>query len=293
MSTSQNKPGYHVTHVLDHPDQVWNIEISHCGRYLASVSGPSIFIWNMDTFALVKKLTGRSPTTALWSPDDSMILSGGRKQTRLLNVKTGESHIVKDDDQLASVWLPDGRFVISDVDSTMVWSEEGEVHRWEFSGDDLAVSGDKLVALSHNKHVKSGFKLLVYDLVTFDKLGEVKLSERPSSLTVEDSFALVNLIGTMTEQGGLHDMQLWDINTLQLVQRYTGNKPSAFVIRPCLGELVLSGSEDSRVYVWTREGGLIGKLEGHEKMVNAVKWNPKGGFVSAGDDGKVRIWEKI
>jgi WD40 repeat protein len=57
---------------------------------------------------------------------------------------------------------------------------------------------------------------------------------------------------------------------------------------------IVSGSEDSRIYIWDRDSGaLVDILEGHESgCVNSISVNPANPdmFVSTGDDRTCRVW---
>jgi len=111
------------------------------------------------------------------------------------------------------------------------------------------------------------------------------------SISTDSRYALIN--------HAPDDLLLWDLVKHRTVRKYTGQHQREDVIRSCFGgvdeDFVLSGSEDSNVYIWRKETGtLVEVLSGHGKgNVNAVAWNPKevGMFASCSDDGSIRIWE--
>jgi len=83
-----------------------------------------------------------------------------------------------------------------------------------------------------------------------------------------------------------------------LLRRFTGYHANRFIVRSCLGgpssSLVLSGSEDGLVHVWSRESGaLLAKLRGHTATVNAVaatRFRGQHLLASAADDHTVHLW---
>jgi len=94
-----------------------------------------------------------------------------------------------------------------------------------------------------------------------------------------------------------HEIHLWDLNTKQLRQVYKGLKQARYVIRSSFGgyneNFVISGSEDSQIYIWHRKSGnLLFTLEGHSGTVNTVSWNKvhHNLFASCSDDHTAKIW---
>lgn len=77
----------------------------------------------------------------------------------------------------------------------------------------------------------------------------------------------------------------------QLLQSYKGHTNKDYRIRSCLGlndGVVISGSEDGRIYVWDMEGGqILETLPAHNgKVASAVAYNSaKKEWASAGADG--------
>lgn len=92
------------------------------------------------------------------------------------------------------------------------------------------------------------------------------------------------------------EIHLWDACAASLVHRYRGHRHGRFVLRSCFGgddeALVISGSEDSQVYIWNRYSEqLLETLPGHSGSVNAVAWSLSAGLLaSASDDHTVRVW---
>ena len=105
-----------------------------------------------------------------------------------------------------------------------------------------------------------------------------------------------------------NELQMWDYKENILIQKYFGQKQQHFIIRSCFAygnKLVMSGSEDGKIYIWDRiRGNLVSVLSGHStvmsnstkpmgKNCNVVASNPadKEMFASGGDDGKIKIWK--
>jgi WD40 repeat protein len=111
-------------------------------------------------------------------------------------------------------------------------------------------------------------------------------------LSKDGKYALVNL--------QTQEIHLWDLQKQVVAHKYVGFKQGSFIIRSTFGGVdgletfVLSGSEDNRVYVWSREhGSLLEVLEGHQQSVNSVAWcpssSPTSTFASASDDRTIRM----
>ncbi|GJQ08520.1 hypothetical protein GpartN1_g311.t1 [Galdieria partita] len=96
---------------------------------------------------------------------------------------------------------------------------------------------------------------------------------------------------------GEAEIHLWDLRKKKIVQDYRGQRQINFVIRSTFGGqgevFVVSGSEDSSVYIWFRDSGdLVYRLDGHHATVSCVDWNPQDPFLfaSASDDHSIILW---
>lgn len=298
--------------ILDaHSDEVWHIQFSYSGKYLASASADGCaIVWERDAggkFFVKHELLGHTKQIAFvsWSPNDRFLLTCGNDNVlNLWDVDSGESvhsyskHV---DSVTSCAWFPDSaRFVSGGIDKHIyMWSIHGEdpVRHWKGSRiNDLAVShsGKWMVSTSNEK------KFQIYDL-SRDCEEFVAESESIISLCLakQSDLLLVNL-----QNQKIH---LWDLNKYsetgelptEPAHRYRSQneKQGRYVIRSCFGgsnqTFIVSGSEDSQVYIWHQaKGELLKVLSGHSGTVNAVSWSPVDPytFASASDDCSVRIW---
>ncbi|XP_041006949.1 WD repeat-containing protein 26 homolog [Juglans microcarpa x Juglans regia] len=288
----------------EHRDEVWFLQFSHNGKYLASSSNDrSAIIWEVDVnggVSLKHRLCGHQKPVcaASWSPDDHELLTCGLEEViRRWDVSSGEClHVYeKADSGLVSCgWFPDGKWIFSGVNdkSICLWQLDGrELQCWKGQRtlriSDLEITNDgkqiisicrENVILLHNREANT------------ERLIEEDQTVTSFSLSRDNRFLLVNLLD--------QEIHLWNIDgDLKLVAKYKGHKRARFVIRSCFGGLaqafIASGSEDSQVYIWHRGSGeLIEALPGHSGAVNCVSWNPVNPHMlaSASDDHTIRIW---
>ncbi|EFJ15990.1 hypothetical protein SELMODRAFT_268628 [Selaginella moellendorffii] len=286
-----------------HDNEVWYLQFSRDGRHLASASKDcTAIIWEVvdDDFVRRKHtLAGhhKSVSFVAWSPDDSMILTCGTEEAvKLWDTATGEC---KHTFQKAShgftscAWFPDGKtFVTGAADKCM--------YRWDLSGAELEVwkprmpriidlavtpDGSNVVCICHDKDIR------VFNLEDkTERVIEEDHSITSLSVSLDGRYLLVNLVS--------QEIHLWDMAlNSRSPCKYKGHRQGRYVIRSCFGgsdhAFIVSGSEDSQVYIWHRGNGeLLEVLPGHSGTVNCVSWNPSNPhmFASASDDHTIRIW---
>ncbi|KAG8662636.1 WD repeat-containing protein 26 homolog [Manihot esculenta] len=287
-----------------HSDEVWFLQFSHNGKYLASSSrDQSVIIWEVDKNGVVSlkhRLSGhQKPVSSVsWSPDDHQLLTCGTEEAvRRWDVSSGECLHVYEKAGLGLTscgWFPDGKWIFSGINdkSICMWDLDGnELECWrgqrtmKISDLEITSDGKQIISMCRESAI------LLHDReAKIERLIEEDQIITSFSLSRDNRFLLVNLLN--------QEIHLWNIDGgIKLVAKYKGHKRTRFVIRSCFGGLeqafIASGSEDSQVYIWHRGSReLVEALPGHTGAVNCVSWNPKNPHIlaSASDDRTVRIW---
>jgi WD40 repeat protein len=290
-----NFPDHCAKVLSDHSDEVWYVSFSHDGRILATASADnSIILYDTSDFSILRVLSGHDKQVMYvsFSPDDSSILSCSlESHAHLWDVATGELVETMGMSGESRVWccdwLPDGSgFVLGSPDKEIgVFDSQGHLD-YKLDGsiiNDLKVSKDfKLITVTYEKNIE------VWDLLSRQKLKTLAIEQRITSVSVSEKNPNEILINVSPSE-----LQLWDWSRQILLTKYVGHKQEKFVLRSCFGydeSLVISGSEDGRIFVWNKQfGALLTVLDGHKGNTNCVCWGP-GVFASSGDDGKVKVW---
>ena len=238
-------------HELPQRDEVWYLEFSHDGTRLATCGQDSrVIIYDTATFQEVHILTEHTKFVAFlaWSPDDSKLVTcSNDKSAKLWDAITGHCmYTIQNHNEpvTAASWTPSGQaFITGSLDkesSLNMWSEKAErVYTWpsNYRINALAVSPDgaRLVTLSDEPQIH------VYNLHTREEEYSLRLKASLTSVTItrDSKYMLVNMADS--------ELQLIDINTAEIFQRFLGQKQGDFVIRSTFGgadeNLVISGSE--------------------------------------------------
>ncbi|KAK1438013.1 hypothetical protein QVD17_03814 [Tagetes erecta] len=297
-------PSQTVQILQEHQDEVWYLQFSQNGKYLASSSSDnSAIIWEVDSdgeVSLKHRLIGhQKPISSIsWSPDDDQILTCGIEEVvRRWDVTSGECLRVYEKGLLGLIscnWSPDGKCVFSGL-------TDKSIIMWDLDGKEMdCLKGQKTIRIS-DLHLTSDGKLIVTVcketmilLIDRESRTERRIEEEQMivsfTLSRDNKYLLVCLVN--------EELHLWSIEShIQLLRKYKGHKRSRFIVRACFGGLeqafIASGSEDSQVYIWHRQSGeLIETLEGHSGAVNCISWNPMNPqmLASASDDRTIRIW---
>ncbi|ESW34632.1 hypothetical protein PHAVU_001G167600 [Phaseolus vulgaris] len=289
-----------------HKNEVWFVQFSNNGEYLASSSNDcTAIIWKVledGILTLKHTLNGHQHAVSFvaWSPDDTKLLTCGNTEVlKLWDVETGtckrtfgnQGFVVS-----SCAWFPNSKqFACGSSDpekGVCMWDCDGNVIKsWRGMRMpkvvDLAVTpdGEYLISIFLDKEIR------ILHMGTNSE--RVISEEHPiTSLSVsgDSKFFIVNL--------NSQEIHMWDVDgKWDMPSRFKGHKQHKYVIRSCFGGLnntfIASGSENSQVYIWNRRNPTpIEVLSGHSMTVNCVSWNPKipQMLASASDDYTIRIW---
>ncbi|KAL2037789.1 hypothetical protein N7G274_009514 [Stereocaulon virgatum] len=304
MCDQRQFPLHTIVELNQSVGEVWCLEFSHNGKSLAAC-GADIAVVIYDTITFQVRHTLREHACEVvyvsWSPDDSKLITCSKDHTaKVWDMDTGQRIVdIKHHNQSVTTasWAPDGQSFVTgshDKQSQLcLWTVDGRpTYSWmiDYRVQDCAISpdGQKMVTISSEQQVS------VHNFVTREEEHSFLVRPRMTCVSIsrDSKYMLINMAD--------NEIQLIDIESAEIIRRFLCHKQDEFIIRSCFGgadeNLIISGSEDSKVYIWHKENGtLIGRLEGHSQgCVNAVAWNAADPcmFASAGDDSKVRIWSK-
>jgi len=292
-----------------HTDEVWFVQYSNDGSMLASTSkDTTIIIYETTTYNVIHQLDqhDKSGVTHLaWSPDDQRIItccSQPENAARIWDIKTGTCIQYFSEFTYpctTAAWGLNGKHVVigsqDDKLGCGVWDLAGNcVHnfckdRAKLRANDLAISpnGQRLVIVSDST-------IVVFDFTSYEKIYEWQVDDvKLTSVTISQDSR--HMLVSMNQD----HIQLMEIDSGKVIHRFEGHQQKQFIIRSAFGgadeNFVVSGSEDSRIYIWRSNGLLIEALDAHPGCVNSVAWHPTdpSTFASAGDDSRVKIWRPV
>ncbi|KAI3711096.1 hypothetical protein L2E82_40934 [Cichorium intybus] len=296
-------PSQTVQILQEHSDEVWYLQYSKNGKYLASSSSDnSAIIWEVNPdgkVSLKHRLIGhQKPVSCVsWSPNDDQILTCGLEEVvRRWDVSSGECLDIYEKGIIGTIsctWSPNGNSILSGL-------TDKSIIMWDLDGKEIeSFKGQKTLRISDLQMTSDGKlitiwkenSILILDIQSEDERC-IKEDQPIVSFTLsgDNKFLLVTLAN--------QELHLWSIEGhIRLISKYRGYKRSRFIVRACFGgfqqAFIASGSEDSQVYIWHRGSGeMIETLKGHSGAVNCVSWNPSNPHImaSASDDRTIRIW---
>ncbi|CDO76439.1 hypothetical protein BN946_scf184781.g16 [Trametes cinnabarina] len=289
-----------------HEDEVWNLEWSHNGRYLATASkDKTAIIWRVE-FDKDPRYRAYAPEFILrdheypvgcvsWSSDDSILLTASEHRITLWSSRTGlkvrslEQHT---DVVTALAWLPDGSgFISGGLDRKIIlWDADGKLRdtwgRTPIRVTDLQVTPDftRLVAVG------------MYDMMPPpDATGAAAGAAGVGTGAAGGAAAGVG--GRVAETRII----IYDLATKQpeLSIRIEGELTSVKVSQDSQYALINRASENGPPAIHLidlTDGRVVRKYVGHSQSKHVIR-SCFGGveenfILSGSEDGKVYIWHR-
>ncbi|KAK6937702.1 WD40 repeat [Dillenia turbinata] len=248
--------------LTDHKNEVWFVQFSNKGEFLASSSSDcTAIIWKvLEDDRLTLKHTLRSHQNPVsfvaWSPDDTMLLTCGNVEVaKLWDVEVGTCLRTFGDQGFtvsSCAWFPDSKRLVCGSSNPekgiYMWDCEGnEIKKWKGTRMpkvlDLAVTpdGEYLISIFSDKEIR---------ILNVNTNAERVISEEHPitslSVSTDSNFLIVNL--------NSQEIHMWDVaGKWEKPLKYLGHKQHKYVIRSCFGGLncsfIASGSEDSQTPV--------------------------------------------
>ncbi|KAI9290988.1 WD40 repeat-like protein [Neoconidiobolus thromboides FSU 785] len=239
-----------------HGWEIYDLDVSSDSSRLASCGGDrSVFSWDIESTSIIRKFSGHSHkvNSIAFNEDASVIASGSFDTTvRLWDCKS-RSH-------LPIQILEDSKDSISSI----------------------SIQGPEILVGSVDNKVR------LYDL----RMGKLYTDTMPASVTnvgfTKDGNCLI--ISTLDST-----IRLLDKSNGSLLNHFNKHTNQSYMIGAACSyddSLVITGSEDKRIYVYDlMEGTVVQSLDFHQRSVTSVAAHPKKKeFIACSTDGRISIW---
>ncbi|KAL8057025.1 hypothetical protein ABFX02_04G157200 [Erythranthe guttata] len=292
-------------------DEVWFMQFSHNGKYLAAAGGTVVGIWKfLDSgeCLLHCKLVGHTQPVSYitWKRNYLQLLSCGVEESvkrwniapfveiEYVLLRTyGKQNL----GTVSCVWAPDGKHIFTGFNdgSINMWNLQGEeVLSWQGGYTtriaDLAISpdGEELISTYRYNRILL-FKWRTEARRYIDEFEHII----SFTLSKDGRFLLVSM--------SYEQIDLWNIKDQvpYMVMTYEWHIRKSYVLRACFvgrdEDFIASGSEDSKVYLWhTETGELMCTFDDHSAVVNCVCSNPaRPDVIASGSDDRSIIVQLI
>lgn len=285
-----------------HTDEVWNVEWSRSGIFLATASKDrSAIIWRKesDTDPMTREYTPvhnlrdhpYSVDCMAWSSDDSILLTASAHYIKMWNTRTGIClHVLDDHSDVVTAleWLPDGLgFISGSLDSRIIiWDTDGKQRdswgRTPIRILDIATTPDctRLIAIG------------MYDARTILSAGNGTPQDEigtPAAVAPSRSFErrviVYNISSKQIERSLRLDGDLTSVKTSQ-------DTPYALISR---SPPESSATCEIQLYDWKNEK-FIRKYTGHKQSLHVIRscfGGVESKFIASGsEDGNVYVWNR-
>lgn len=286
-----------IPQALPHQRRVSGLAFSADGKTIRTVSDAKIQIWDSVTGNAIGESFGlpKGVTTATFSPDGSMVLTGSIDKTAQLwdvSARMPVGPPLHHGGAISSIACsPEGKFLLTgSADQTArLWqgafTESGPIslpHEWLIQAAAFSPDGALVVTGGQKGHLQ------IWDVATRTARD---LAPRHQNLVKAVAFrhdGKVLLTGSWDTTA-----RLWDVATGRLLHRLKHHdEVSAIAFSPD-GMTALTGSNDGTAWLWrTDTGQPIGQPLRHAERVSSVAFSHDGKrIVTASEDHSAQVWD--
>lgn len=287
-----------TTSILDvHKGEVWQLEWSHDGRFLASAGEDKMaIIWKMGSTidsSSPQDWTAHSiikdhpyPVGALaWSMDDTILVTAAEHQIKLFNAKTGvcmRSLSQHTETVSAISWLPDGSGFFSGA-------MDRKIMHWDANGSLVEEWAPTAIRITGLSVTPDGRQIVAIGLEHMYSLGS------EGTLRGADGAATGGDIQAGSRSG--HRLIVFDVQTKQTVwsTRLEGEMTSVKVSKDSQFALINHAPEVLYLYD-LKSGRLVNKYVGQQQGQHIIRSCFGGAnetfIVSGSEDGNVYVWHR-
>uniref|UniRef100_A0A1I7ZIS5 LisH domain-containing protein n=1 Tax=Steinernema glaseri TaxID=37863 RepID=A0A1I7ZIS5_9BILA len=302
-------PGRTSQIVTDHADEVWCLQFSHCGQYLASgTKNGQVAIWKVDpktrTISKYKQMSMGmvSASTLSWSTDGKYVATTGTEDNHtgivVFDVHLGSvESIVRCErgETFSTVSFGKGHpYSVACAD------QKGHFYYCDIKRPNLPTTSFEGYRIRSLHCMKDGKTILAAD--THNRIRSYRIDTSEEATVIQEFKTIICFTLDKSETFCLvtakaEGLRLWNLTTRQFIRSFFGSVHGEYVIFATFGgddeHFIATGSEDNKIVIWNRQREQpVRYLCGHTGTVNAVSWNPRyhDMLASSSDDGTIRIW---
>ena len=294
---------------LLHPDEVWNIEFSPDGKYLATVTNDNITrIWDVENKNVVAQtVEQKGAWRCSYFPDGKKIAVAGsssseptvkiynaQNASEILSLKGHTKRIRAIDVS------PDGKTVATgSLDGTVrIWNAETgeELHKFNF------VAKDKVPEINDLQFSRTGEKLIIggFEVIAVldTKTWEIKRSDLDNFTEKNINLnswkvAFSPLEKTIAAGNWSGEVMLFDADNLKLLKTLPLHQVNIkSLVFSNDGKILATASWDRTVkFVDVQTGEVVNELKGHFAGIHEIAYSPDGTkLATASADFSVNLW---
>lgn len=274
-----------------HTDQVFYLDVSRDGKYIASSSKDgTVKIWSPKSDKPLQNLviTDTTINQPSFSPDSKMIaLAGDDNTVKLWNLDSILSPKILPLESISISFSPDSKMIaLASGKNLQLWQNGKQL--WNMQADNQTVLQ---VSFSHDGTL----------IASAGKDGTVKLWNPQGTLirTIKAHLQKISSVSfspdskTIASASDDTTVKLWNVANGSLIKTIPAhNKVVTSVSFSPDGKTIASGSLDKTIKLWNvPDGRFIKNFSGHKEGVLSVSFSPNGKMIASGSSDKtVRLW---